>query len=108
MVEAGTSPFSSAHMQELVNMLSLCLADSKRLLELEAQINYSVQSRSTQNVFLMLATVLTDSSVPVATRHFAGVVLKNMLRNHLITLNSGTTQKEIAAVKQMLLQFLAT
>jgi hypothetical protein len=55
----------------------------------------------------MLAQILTETSAHLPTRQLAGVVLKNVLRNHLVTLNSGATQVEMCQVKDTLLQFLA-
>ena len=57
----------------------------------------------------MLATVLTDptNTLNLQTRQFAGVVLKNMLKNHLITLKAFAEQ-EVTQVKETLFKFLVS
>lgn len=87
------------------------MTDSKQLLVLEAKINESVQSSNTNNVFLMLTAVLTaqeasgSNEVRPTSRHLAGVVLKNMLKNHLPTLKQ-IAPEELDAVKQTLFVYL--
>lgn len=59
-------------------------------------------------MFLMLATVLTDSTgISLQTRQFSGMVLKNMLKNHLFVLKT-ISSKEIDLVKEFLFKFMVS
>jgi hypothetical protein len=56
----------------------------------------------------MLATVLTDSTgISLQTRQFSGMVLKNMLKNHLFVLKT-ISSKEIDLVKEFLFKFMVS
>lgn len=46
---------NQAHRDELANLLAACTHDSTKLLQLEQQIDASVNQKNTNNVFLYLA-----------------------------------------------------
>ncbi len=64
----------------------MCLSDSMQLLRLEQMINTAMENKDTRNVFHYLCKIVAAPQIAEPVRSLASIVLKNTLRNHVISL----------------------
>ena len=87
------------HYQELCHLLFEAHTDSKKLLQLEQNINFTVNSAQTNNILTLLTRALVDATLDSNVKFIAAVVLKNTLRNHLLNVS----ENELSFVKDTLM-----